>query len=142
MQHSSAVMGLVPMTPEMWHRNSSTSNTDAMCNLPQFANSLGKCTVLPCYCNGLHVLPWNRALPSLLWSWCHGWVGGASKFFQVSASSKGAASTQSAALKVTLEPPQCVPHARRVVELLCCLRPSVHSPSKPQWGSILLLVRA
>ena len=64
------------------------------------------------------------------------------KIFQVSASSKGAASTQSAALKVTPEPPQCVPHARRVVEFLYCLRPSVHSPSKPQWGSILLLVRA
>ena len=49
---------------------------------------------------------------------------------------------QPTALKVALEPPLCAPHARKVVEILYCLRPSVHSPSKPQWGSILLLVRA
>ena len=34
-------------------------DTDAMCNLPQFAESLGKCTVFPCYCSGLHVLLWE-----------------------------------------------------------------------------------
>ena len=106
MQHSSAVMGLVPMTALKCGLNSSPSNTDAMCNLPQFANSLGKCTVLPCYCNGLTFYSGKLCLALLLWSWCHGWEGGASKIFRFGYFG-GRCILQPTLLKVTLEPPQC-----------------------------------
>ena len=34
-------------------------HTDDMCNLQEFGNFIGKCTVFPCYCSGIHVLLWE-----------------------------------------------------------------------------------
>ena len=60
-------MGLVPMTPARCGLNSSPSHTDARCNLPQFAKSpRGISSVLPCYCIGYYVLPWNEPATLLL----------------------------------------------------------------------------
>ena len=73
---------------------------------------------MPCYCNGLTFYSGKLCLALLLWSWCHGWVGGASIFFQISASSKGAASAARGAQGTTLEPLSVVPHAHGVVENL------------------------
>ena len=50
--------------------------------------------------------------------------------------SKGTAPTQQ-----LFEHEQCAPHVHRMVEFLYYLSTSMHSPSKPQWGSIMLLVR-
>ena len=52
-----------------------------MRNLPQFANSLGISTVLPCYCIGVHVLLWKLCAAPLRVDWCHGWVGWGAEIF-------------------------------------------------------------
>ena len=134
-------MGLVPMTPEMWLELELIKHRChvQLAAVRQFPRGMHGVALLlqwpPCFTLEL-------GLALLVWPCCHGWVGWVIKIFQISVFSKGAASVQPAALKVTLEPPQCVPHACRVVETLYCLRPRVDSASKPQWGSILLLVRA
>ena len=73
--------GPCPHDPPRCRLNSSPSHTDAMRNLPQFANSLGISTVLPCYCIGFHVLLWKLCATPLLVDWCHGWVGWGAKIF-------------------------------------------------------------
>ena len=78
-------LGPFPHDPLRCGLNSSPSHTDAMCSLPQFANSLRGCTVLPCYCIAWlsHVLPWKLGATSLLVVCATvGWVG-ALYFFQV-----------------------------------------------------------
>ena len=88
-------MGLIPMTPARCGLNSSPSQTDARCNLPQFANSpRGISSVLPCYCIGFHVLPWKVPTTLLLVVLVPRLGGlGRQNFFQTSAfSSKDAAS--------------------------------------------------
>ena len=72
--------GPCPHDPPRCRLNSSPSHTDAMRNLPQFANSLGISTVLPCYCIGFHALLWKLCATPLLVDWCHGWVGWGTKF--------------------------------------------------------------
>ena len=85
--------GPCPHEPPRCGLNSSPSHTDAMCNLPQFAKSLGglaRC----CLATALAITFYSGKCvpPSFLWSWCHGRVGWDAKIFQFSASSKDAAS--------------------------------------------------
>ena len=56
------------MTPLRCGLNSSPSYIDAMRNLPQFANFLLGCTMLPCYYTARHShgLPWKMGAASLL----------------------------------------------------------------------------
>ena len=116
MQHSAAVMGVIPMTPEMWRRNSSPSNTDAMCNLLQFAKSLGKRTVSPCYCNGIQVLLWEigSRSPSVVLVPRLGGMG--HQLFPDFGDFGERCFVQPAPLKVT-GTSSVLPHARRVVEI-------------------------
>ena len=142
MQHSAAVMGVVPMTPEMWRRNSSPSNTDAMCNLPQFANSLGKRTVSPCYCNGIQVLLWEigSRSPSVvlmprLDGLGHQFVSRFRLFRRALLCAASAAKGHWNHLGATA----CAQGAR---DFLYCFKACVDSSPKPQRGSIPLLAMA
>ena len=117
MQHSSAVLDLVPMTPEMWLelepiltpmpcatcRSSPIPSGNARCCLATamaLRSTLGNCVSLSFCGLGATV----------------GWVG--HQIFSDSGSSKGAASAASGAQGTTLEPLSVVPHAHGVVENL------------------------
>ena len=111
--------GPCPHDPPRCRLNSSPSHTDAMRNLPQFANSLGISTVLPCYCIGFHVLLWKLCATPLLVDWCHGWVGWGAKIFSRSRLARRTLHTQPAVLKALhWNLLSVVPHARGVVENL------------------------
>ena len=118
-----------------------------MRNLPQFAKiPQGISTVLPCYCIGFHVLLWKLRATSLLVVLVPrlGGLGRQNFFSQISAFSKDAASCSQRCSRHYTGTSQCdAARARGVVENLFLrrFRPSVDSPSKSQWGSILLLVR-
>ena len=130
------------MTPEMW-LDLGPSHTVLDTAFPQIANSLGD-SARCCLSTALAFTFYpGRCMPSPLRSWYHGRVGRGAKIVQVSASSKGAAYAASGAQSITPEPLGVVPHARGGGDSeLCFCRPSVDNPLKPQWGSILLLVRA
>ena len=107
-----------------------------MCNLPQFAqNPQGISTVLPCYCIGFHVLLWKVCATILFVVLVPRLGGWGTKIFLDLGFIEGCCIRQPVALKVLhWNLLSVVPHART--------GPSVDSPSKSQWGSILLLVRA
>ena len=139
-------MGLIPMTPARCGLNSSPSQTDARCNLPQFANSpRGISSVLPCYCIGFHVLPWKEPTTLLLVVLVPRLGGLGHEFLSISWLLKDAASCSQGRLRPTLKPPRCgAARALGVVETLFSTASGPVSrvllPS--QWGSTLLLVRA
>ena len=150
-------LGPCPHDPLRCGLNSSPSHTDAMCNLPQFANSLRGCTVLPCYCFAWHshVLPWKLGATSLLVVCATvGWVG-ALYFFPglpfPRGVSEGRCFSQPAVLKAyTLEPhsvgrtpggwwfstgsgpASTVPHGRSGAACRCWLGTWPHDPAVGQ----------
>ena len=73
--------------------NSCPSNTSALRNLPQFANSrLGSapCCLVSALFGRLHTFyPGLSVPPPLLWPWRHGWVGLGCQFFSKSFRRRG-----------------------------------------------------